>query len=201
MQTILQTKIPGQTPVRGKVRDIYDLGDKLLIVATDRISAFDVVMPNGIPDKGIVLTQISEFWFDFLGGQIEHHLISDDVADLPKPFSNYARAARRPLHAGPQGPGPAHRVRRPRLPGRLRLEGIPAERHRLRHQAARGTQAVPEAARADLHAVHQGRARPTTRTSASTRPPRSSAPTRRPYVRDKSIEVFQKAGRYAESRA
>ncbi len=70
---------------RGKVRDRYDLGDKLLIVATDRISAFDVIMTNGIPYKGIVLTQISRFWFDFLGGDIEHHLISDDVASFPAP--------------------------------------------------------------------------------------------------------------------
>jgi len=75
--------------MRGKVRDVYDLGDRLLIVATDRISAFDVVMANGIPGKGIVLTQISKFWFDLLAGQVEHHLISDTVADLPAPFCQY----------------------------------------------------------------------------------------------------------------
>ena len=79
MQTILQTKIPGLEPARGKVRDIYDLGDKLLIVASDRISAFDVVMANGIPYKGIVLTQISKFWFDFLSGRVEHSLLSDNI--------------------------------------------------------------------------------------------------------------------------
>lgn len=87
--TILQTSIEGQTPRRGKVRDIYDLGDKLLFVATDRLSAFDVVMANGIPNKGIVLTQISKFWFEFLTGQIEHHMISDNVADFPAPFCNH----------------------------------------------------------------------------------------------------------------
>ncbi len=87
---ILQTNIEGTNPNRGKVRDIYDLGDRLLIVATDRISAFDVIMKNGIPYKGIVLTQISKFWFDFLSSDIEHHLISDDVADYPEPFCNYA---------------------------------------------------------------------------------------------------------------
>jgi len=86
MDTVLQTNIGNTKPSRGKVRDIYDLGDKLLIVATDRISAFDVVMTNGIPYKGIVLTQISRFWFDFLGGDIEHHLISDDVSRFPEPF-------------------------------------------------------------------------------------------------------------------
>ena len=85
-EVILQTNIGGQKPKRGKVRDIYDLGDNLLIVATDRISAFDVVMANGIPYKGIVLTQISRFWFDFLSAEVEHHLISDDVSSFPEPF-------------------------------------------------------------------------------------------------------------------
>ena len=77
--------------MRGKVRDIYDLGDKLLIVATDRISAFDVVMANGIPYKGIILTQISKFWFDFLSDDVEHHLISDKVSDFPAPFCKFER--------------------------------------------------------------------------------------------------------------
>ncbi len=88
--TVLETTIGKRPPSRGKVRDIYDLGDKLLIVATDRISAFDVVMANGIPYKGIILTQISRFWFDFLASTVEHHLISDDVADFPKPFRSHA---------------------------------------------------------------------------------------------------------------
>jgi len=90
VETVLQTKIGDSEPIRGKVRDIYDLGDELLIVATDRISAFDVIMTNGIPYKGIVLTQISRFWFDFLGAEIEHHLISDDVGSFPVPFCNHA---------------------------------------------------------------------------------------------------------------
>ncbi|UCF16873.1 MAG: hypothetical protein JSW59_05325, partial [Phycisphaerales bacterium] len=70
VETVLQTNISDIEPVRGKVRDIYDLGDRLLIVATDRISAFDVIMTNGIPYKGIVLTQISLFWFDFLSSEV-----------------------------------------------------------------------------------------------------------------------------------
>jgi len=89
METVLQTNIAARQPNRGKVRDIYDLGDKLLIVATDRISAFDVVMSNGIPYKGIILTQISRFWFDFLSRDVEHHLISDNVASFPEPFCNH----------------------------------------------------------------------------------------------------------------
>ena len=68
---------------RGKVRDVYDLGDRLLIVATDRLSAFDVVLPTGIPGKGAVLTQLSLFWFDLLRDVVEHHVLSADVADYP----------------------------------------------------------------------------------------------------------------------
>ena len=68
---------------RGKVRDIYDLGDKLLIVATDRISAFDVVMPNPIPDKGQVLTQMSRFWFGLTRKIVSNHLLSTEVKDYP----------------------------------------------------------------------------------------------------------------------
>ncbi len=88
-KAILQTTIPHGSVRRGKVRDIYDLGDKLLIVASDRISAFDVIMANGIPLKGVVLTKISKFWFDFLGSTVENHLISDKVADFPAPFNKY----------------------------------------------------------------------------------------------------------------
>jgi len=89
MQAILQTKITGLEPKRGKVRDVYDLGDKLLIVATDRISAFDVVMGNPIPYKGQVLAQISLFWFEFLSKTIDHHLITADVNKFPPPFNGF----------------------------------------------------------------------------------------------------------------
>ena len=75
---------------QGKVRDLYDLGDKLLLVATDRISAFDYVLEDEIPHKGAVLTQISCFWFELLDGVVENHLVSTDVADLPEQFKPYA---------------------------------------------------------------------------------------------------------------
>ncbi len=75
---------------QGKVRDIYDLGDKLLMVATDRISAFDYILEDEIPHKGAVLTQISLFWLEQLKGVIGNHLISADVADLPEQFKPYA---------------------------------------------------------------------------------------------------------------
>lgn len=75
---------------QGKVRDIYDLGDKLLMVATDRISAFDYILPDEIPYKGKVLTQLSIFWFDLLSDVVDNHIISTEVADLPEAFKPYA---------------------------------------------------------------------------------------------------------------
>jgi phosphoribosylaminoimidazole-succinocarboxamide synthase len=79
---LLETRMPGfRLWRRGKVRDVYDLGDHLLIVATDRISAFDVVLPSGIPAKGIVLTQLSLFWFRLLADLLPHHVITADVAE------------------------------------------------------------------------------------------------------------------------
>jgi phosphoribosylaminoimidazole-succinocarboxamide synthase len=84
MPTILETNLEGlKPPTRGKVRDIYDLGDSLLIVATDRISAFDVILPNAVPEKGRVLTQISKFWFSQTQGIVRNHLISTEVKDYP----------------------------------------------------------------------------------------------------------------------
>lgn len=85
---LLQSELP--FPVRrGKVRDVYDLGDALLIVATDRISAFDVIMPNGIPDKGRVLTAISMFWFEKFK-QFENHLLAADVSQYPHALQRFA---------------------------------------------------------------------------------------------------------------
>lgn len=86
---ILQTQIPDVEVRHGKVRDIYDLGDKLIIAASDRLSAFDVIMKTGIPNKGAILTKISKFWFDFLGDVVENHVISDDVSEFPEPYCNY----------------------------------------------------------------------------------------------------------------
>ena len=83
-QIILQTEFKDlQLLNRGKVRDLYDMGDALLMIATDRISAFDVILPNGIPGKGKILTQLSAFWFSQLAGIVPHHLISTRVEDFP----------------------------------------------------------------------------------------------------------------------
>lgn len=74
---------------KGKVRDIYDLEDKLLIVATDRISAFDVILPNPIPDKGKILTLMTLFWLDFLKDIVENHLITAYVEEYPDVLKSY----------------------------------------------------------------------------------------------------------------
>jgi len=88
MRVVRETKLAGISPAaRGKVRDIYDAGDKLLIVATDRLSAFDVILPTPIPDKGRVLTQLSLFWFDLLHDVIPNHVLS--ATDFPVPFDAF----------------------------------------------------------------------------------------------------------------
>src|SRR5262245_29927992 len=83
MPALLESRIPGVPVRRGKVRDVYDLGDKLILVATDRISAFDWVMPTGIPDKGRILTQLSAFWFELL--KVPSHILSTDIDSIDLP--------------------------------------------------------------------------------------------------------------------
>ena len=94
-QAVIETNIEALNLIqRGKVRDIYDLGDHLLMVATDRISAFDVVMPNPIPEKGKILTQISLFWFEIMKPVLPNHVISANVDDYPeicRPYSEILR--------------------------------------------------------------------------------------------------------------
>ena len=80
---VLKTSIPGMTAKSGKVRDVYDFGDQILLVSTDRVSAFDWILPSGIPDKGKTLNQIAEFWFETLG--VRNHMITTDVEKMPFP--------------------------------------------------------------------------------------------------------------------
>jgi len=87
---IVETNLAGLTlHGRGKVRDIYDLGEHFLIVASDRLSAFDVVLPTPVPDKGKVLTQMSEFWFDHFKDLVPHHLVSTRIEDFPAPVQRH----------------------------------------------------------------------------------------------------------------
>jgi phosphoribosylaminoimidazole-succinocarboxamide synthase len=200
MRTILQTNIATIQPKRGKVRDIYDVGDKLLIVATDRISAFDVVMTNGIPYKGIILTQISRFWFDFLSKYVEHHLITDDVAVFPEPFCNYPEqlAGRSMLvkkvdvlliecvvRGYLAGSGWAEyrksgTVCGQKLPAGLRqCQKLPTPIFTPATKAERGTHDENISFEQSADIVGPKRAR---------------------YLRDKSMHIFKKAGAYAESK-
>src|SRR6202007_1524487 len=88
MRVVRETKFAGISPAaRGKVRDIYDAGDQLLVVATGGLSAFDVILPTPIPDKGRVLTQLSLFWFDLLRDVIPNHVLS--ATEFPAPFDTY----------------------------------------------------------------------------------------------------------------
>ena len=87
---ILETDLTGvERHGRGKVRDVYSVGDRLVIIATDRISAFDYILPTGIPDKGKVLTQLSIFWFDFLRDLTPTHFLSANVDEYPQPLPNF----------------------------------------------------------------------------------------------------------------
>ena len=95
MKALLNTEFPGLKLLgRGKVRDNYDLGDSLLIVSTDRISAFDHILPNGIPDKGKVLNQISLFWFELTSGLVRNHLKEHRVERFPAPLARHAEVLR-----------------------------------------------------------------------------------------------------------
>ena len=104
---VLETSLQDLPVRRGKVRDIYDLGDQLLLVSTDRISAFDWVLPTGIPDKGRVLTQISEFWFERL--DVPNHLLSSklDSSTLPA-GTDFEMLAGRSMVSSPASPGACH---------------------------------------------------------------------------------------------
>jgi len=196
----LKTNIAGLEPSRGKVRDIYDLGDKLLIVATDRISAFDVVMANGIPYKGIILTQISRFWFDFLGDEVEHHLITDEVADFPEPFCKYPeQLARRSMLVKKVEVLPIECVVRGYLAGSGWKEYL-----------ASGTvcgQELPAGLK-QCQKLPEFIFTPATKAERGTHDENISfaqacrviGAEEAGYVRDRSIEIFKKAGLYAESK-
>jgi phosphoribosylaminoimidazole-succinocarboxamide synthase len=200
MQTVLQTNVPGHEPMRGKVRDVYDLGDKLLIVATDRISAFDVVMANGIPYKGIVLTQISKFWFDFLRGHVEHHLLSDDVADFPKPFSDRSDQLK----------GRSMLVKKVKvLPIECVVRGYLAGSGWKEYQASNTVCGVklPKGLK-QCQKLPEPIFTPATKAERGTHDENISfdqaaeivGAEHAKYVRDKSIEIFNKTGQYAKSK-
>ncbi len=200
MEVVLQTKIAGVEPKRGKVRDIYDLGDELLIVATDRISAFDVVMANGIPYKGVVLTQISLFWFDFLGAEVEHHLISDEVSSFPMPFCDFGeRLSGRSMLVKKVEVLPIECVVRGYLAGSGWLE--------YKDNGTACGQELPAGLR-QCEKLSELIFTPATKAERGTHDENISfercveiiGAGSANYVRDKSMEIFKKAGEYAESK-
>lgn len=117
--TLTQTDFPDIKPAsRGKVRDIYDLGEQLLIVTTDRISAYDCILPNGIPGKGKILNRLSEFWFKKTSSIIDNHLISTEPADFPPEFRQYSEQLRdRSMLVRKTAPLPAECIVRAYLSG------------------------------------------------------------------------------------
>ena len=200
METVLQTSITEVQPARGKVRDIYDLGDKLLIVATDRISAFDVVMANGIPQKGIILTQISRFWFDFLSPVVEHHLISDDLADFPEPFCNHSeQLAGRSMLVKKVEVLPVECVVRGYLAGSGWKEYKQSETvcGQKLPSGLKQCQKLPELIFTPATKAEMGAHDENINFAQCVDIIGSEAAN---YVRDKSTEIFKKAGKYAESK-
>ena len=143
----------------GKVREMYGFGDRLLMVASDRISAFDVVLPTPIPDKGRVLTGLSQFWFGRTEADRPQPPDHDRARRLPARGAGRARPGR-PVDAGEPAHDDADRVRRARLPRRLGMEGLQGHRHGLRPQPPAGHGRGAEAAEAALHAVDEGHRRP-----------------------------------------
>ena len=142
---------------RGKVRDIYEVDDDhLLIVTTDRLSAFDVVLPQPIPGKGEVLTRVANFWFGRTRGIIPNHLSDRPLSEVVSDEAERQRLGDRAVVAKRLKPL-AGRGDRARLPYRLGLEGLPGQRPRLRYPAADRAAHGRQAARAALHPVDQGR--------------------------------------------
>ena len=135
MQTSPQSSIdlPGIKKLRsGKVREVFDLGETLLFVVTDRISAFDVILPDPIPYKGAVLNQISAFWFKRFD-DIRNHFVTATFDEFPERIAAVSRAARRSLDDRKENQAVAGGMRGARLSGWFRLEGISGIAERLRH--------------------------------------------------------------------
>ena len=152
---VWETNLPGiQFLNRGKVRDLYEVGDHLLIVATDRLSAFDVVLPTPIPDKGRVLTQLSLFWFDLLRDVIPNHIVT--ATDFPPELAPYRAQLEGRSMLCQANKSAADRVRRARIPVRLGMERLSRHRKNLRHRAAGGPARIRAAAGSHFHSFDQG---------------------------------------------
>ena len=151
--------LAGLHEASGKVREIYSFGDTLLMVTSDRMSAFDVIMPTPIPDKGRVLTGLSKFWFDRTAELVPNHLISIDRSDFPAEAADEPDLAGRSMLVRRLRMLPIECVVRGYLAG-SGWKDYRASGADLRAPAAARAARVGTAAAADLHARHQGRERP-----------------------------------------
>ena len=136
---VLETNMPDLKLInRGKVRDIYDLGEHLLLVTSDRLSAFDVIMNEGIPKKGQVLNQFSIFWFNQMADIIPNHIVATEVDDFPVETHAYRDQLEGRSMLVKKSQTAADRMYRARFRLRIRLERVQAAGQHLWHQAARG---------------------------------------------------------------
>ena len=182
---------------KGKVRDIYAVDDdKMLIVASDRLSAFDVVLPDPIPDKGACSPSSSNFWFDKLGHVVPNHLTGIDPETVVKGEDERAQVRGRAIVVQKLKPLPIEAVVRGYLIG-SGWKDYQADRRGLRHPLPPGLQTGAEAARADLHAGDQGRERPRREHLLRRAWARSSARTSRSKVRDISLRLYTEAAEFA----
>ncbi len=195
---VLQTNVEGFEPTRGKVRDIYDLGNELIIVATDRLSAFDVVMASGIPYKGIVLTQISKFWFDFLSRTVENHLITDELSNFPEPFCDYPELKNRSMLVKKGNVLPIECVIRGYLAGSGWKEYQQSQTvcGQKLPEGLKQCQKLPELMFTPATKAERGEHDENINFERCVKIVGIDAAE---YVRDKSIEIFDTASKYAES--
>ena len=161
---------------RGKVRDVYEVDGHLLIVATDRISAFDYVLGSGIPDKGKVLTQLSAFWFDHLGDAVPHHCLSVDVDSFPAADARAPRRAQGPLDAREEDRAAAGRMRRPGISVGLWLEGLRQQQAQFAASRCLRAWLNPTGCQRRSSPRRPRPSRVTTKTSAKRGPAKSSEP-------------------------
>ena len=146
IKPIYETSFTKARPLkRGKVRDIYDAGENLVVVATDRLSAYDVVFGNPIPWKGIVLSQLSKFWSNGTRYIIENDLVSTQVSALPKEFSAHEDVLRGRVSLVKKAIPFGNRMHRPRLLGGIRLPSVPGNGRGLRNTSQEGPEEVGEA--------------------------------------------------------
>ena len=201
---ILETALDGLTRhSQGKVRDIYSFPDDpsvLLIVATDRISAFDYVLGSGIPDKGKVLTQLSAFWFGETSDIVSNHMRSTRVDDFPAAARAACRRAAGTLDARPKDRAVSDRVRRSRLFVRLGLEGISAERARSAASGCQPDCANPTGCRSRFSRRPPRRRPATTSTSAKTRPQRLVGRETIEKLRNLTLRLYSRGAAHAEHR-